>query len=74
MLVNVRLHKGENRAKQWILKNKLWNFRGGFVEHLNRTQAAQRVIEIIDIIVIHLVTHKAAVKHELLFNKTASVS
>jgi len=44
-------------------------FRGGFVEHPSHTSVAQQsVTKYIGIIVINLVTLKAAAKHDLLFN------
>ncbi len=47
--------------------------RGGFVDHLSRTQAAQQsVTRIIVMDVMNSVTPKAVAKHDLLFNKTAS--
>jgi len=47
--------------------------RGGFVDHLSWTQAAQQsVTRIIVMDVMNSVTPKAAPKHDLLFNKPAS--
>ncbi len=49
--------------------------RGGFVEFLSCTQIAQQsVTKIISLEVVNLVTPKPGAKHELLFNKPASVS
>ncbi len=48
--------------------------RGGFVECLSLTPAAQQsVTKIISLTFVNLVTPKAWAKHELLFNKSASV-
>jgi hypothetical protein len=48
--------------------------RGGFVEQLSATKVAQQsVTKIISLKTVNLVTPKAAAKHELLFNKPASV-
>jgi hypothetical protein len=45
--------------------------RGGFVEHLSRTKAVQQsMAKFVKIIVINLVTLKAAGKRQLLFSKT----
>ncbi len=47
---------------------------GGFVEHLSLTQVAQQsVTQIISVTIVNLVTPKVWAKHELLFNKLASV-
>jgi hypothetical protein len=48
--------------------------RGGFVERLSQSKAAQQnVTKIITLIFINLVTSKAGAKRELLFNKPYSV-
>ncbi len=47
--------------------------KGGFAEHLGQTSVAQQCVKIgMTMIVINLVTPKAAAKQELLFNKSAS--
>jgi hypothetical protein len=47
--------------------------KGGFVEHLSQTQAAQQsVTRIISMYVLNSVTPYAADKHDLLFNRRAS--
>jgi hypothetical protein len=51
------------------------HLRGGFVEHLSPTKVAQQsVTRIISLTLVIVVTSKAGAMHELLFNKTASVS
>jgi hypothetical protein len=62
-------------AKHDILRNKpATEARGGFVEHLSPTLAAQQsVTKIISVTIKILVTPKAGAKHTLLLNKTASV-
>jgi len=48
--------------------------RGGFVEHLSRTWAAQQsVTKIKSLIFINLATPKVRAKHELLFHEPASL-
>ncbi len=49
------------------------DYKGGFVKHLNLTQAAQQsVTKVISLIFVNLVTPKSRAKHELLFNKPAT--